>query len=140
MRCLYLFLKGVVGELFKLVQVSQRFCLHGAQRAERRYDLRHCHLELDADYDSFTSADNEGSPYRLHQRLAVIQQALATTQGPDTKAELTRLLRDLPLFYALHLEDFRLLRTGTPVQVQTNEGQHNHHDSITVTTIITIIR
>lgn len=107
---------GVVGKLFKLVQVSQYFCLHGAQRAERRFDLRHCHLDWDPEEDA-VAEDVEGSPYRLQQRLSMIRQMLTAPQTPEVKTQLSRLLRGLPLFYALHVEGFRLLHTGTPVQV-----------------------
>lgn len=110
---------GVVGELFRLVQVTQWFCLHGAQRPERRFDMRYCHLDLEPE-DEAQEGDTgapEGGPYLLQQRLSMIRQILGGPETPETKTRLPRLLRGLPLLYTLDLEGFRLLHTGTPIQV-----------------------
>lgn len=104
--------------LFRLVRVCQYFFQHGTHRPERRFNLRYSHFDVEVDDGgSADTAEPEGGPYRLQQRLNLIRQALMSPQTPAAKAQLARLLRGLPLFYALDLEGFRLLHTGTPVEV-----------------------
>ncbi|KAL8426542.1 hypothetical protein Efla_006607 [Eimeria flavescens] len=110
---------GVVGELFGLVQASQHFCLHGAQRAERQFDLRHCRLDLVSGEETMEADGGppDGGPYLLQQRLNLIRQLLTAAPTEEVKAQLSRALQGLPLFYALGVEGFRMLHTGSPVQV-----------------------
>ncbi|KAL8453234.1 hypothetical protein Emag_001966 [Eimeria magna] len=113
-------LRGVVGEFFGLVQVSQHFCLHGSRRSERQFDLRHCHLDLVAEEEMQEAGSGEpadAAPCLLQQRLNLIRQLLSSSYNSDLKAQLARPLRGLPLFYALNVEGFRLLHAGSPIQV-----------------------
>ncbi|OEH80368.1 hypothetical protein cyc_05172 [Cyclospora cayetanensis] len=110
-------LQGIVGELFRLVRVAQFFCLHGSQRVERRFDIGHCHLDCEAEEENDRAADAEEGRCRLQQRLSMIRQLLASSQTSEIKGQLSRLLHGLPLFYALHVEDFRLLHMETPIRV-----------------------
>ncbi|KAL8270941.1 hypothetical protein Esti_005153 [Eimeria stiedai] len=113
-------LRGVVGELFGLVQVSQHFCLHGSRRSERRFDLRHSHLDLVSEEETQEAGSGEpadSGPCLLQQRLSLIRQLLSSSQNSELKAQLARPLRGLPLFYALNVEGFRMLHAGSPIQV-----------------------